>query len=156
LRGLGSHFGAARVTGKAEDVRGLVVRVVVAAKALLRPALRFPDAGGLSCISPNRLGERPTALRPEDVDLAKRRVKNGRERFRGDASADSGAQRNRSPQDREILGAFWLRGLDLNQRPLGYEPIASLHVLQRGTTQHKRKREVINRAFESGPGCRRL
>ena len=27
----------------------------------------------------------------------------------------------RSPQDLEILGAWWLRGLDLNQRPLGYE-----------------------------------
>src|SRR6266508_3702552 len=26
-----------------------------------------------------------------------------------------------SPQDLEILGAVWLRGLDLNQRPLGYE-----------------------------------
>jgi hypothetical protein len=28
-----------------------------------------------------------------------------------------------SPQDLDISGAFWLRGLDLNQRPLGYERV---------------------------------
>ena len=42
---------------------------------------------------------------------------------RGETRADAVSQRKQSPQDREILGAFWLRGLDLNQRPLGYEHI---------------------------------
>src|SRR5262245_33699416 len=32
----------------------------------------------------------------------------------------------------------WLRGLDLNQRPLGYEPIADLHALQRATALHRK------------------
>ena len=36
-------------------------------------------------------------------------------------SADRSPEKQ-SPQDLEILGAGWLRGLDLNQRPLGYEP----------------------------------
>src|SRR3972149_255928 len=32
----------------------------------------------------------------------------------------------------------WLRGLDLNQRPLGYEPIAGLHALQRATARRRK------------------
>ena len=31
-----------------------------------------------------------------------------------------------------------MRGLDLNQRPLGYEPIADLHALRRATAQHRK------------------
>ena len=52
-------------------------------------------------------------------------------------------------------GAFgWLLGLDLNQRPLGYEPIATHHGLQRATTPAKRKHEVS--AIDLGSGCRAL
>jgi hypothetical protein len=47
-----------------------------------------------------------------------------------------------SPQDLEILGAVWLRGLDLNQRPLGYESIAGLHALQRATARRRENAQL--------------
>jgi hypothetical protein len=36
----------------------------------------------------------------------------------------------------------WLRGLDLNRRPLGYEPIAGLHALQRATARRRENAQL--------------
>jgi len=52
------------------------------------------------------------------------------------------------------LSLRWLRGLDLNQRPLGYEPIDAHRGLQHATTSPKRKREVS--ILDLGSGSRTL
>src|SRR5262249_54931809 len=52
------------------------------------------------------------------------------------------------------LSRRWLRGLDLNQRPLGYEPIADLHGIQGDTAQFRKDARLLLSAF--GPSCRAL
>ena len=65
----------------------------------------------------------------------------------GENAESRRARRNqgkaRSPRDLFDLGGLrWLRGLDLNQLPLGYEPIAGLHALQRATARRRENAQL--------------
>jgi hypothetical protein len=49
----------------------------------------------------------------------------------------------RAPEDRsEALVFLWLRGLDLNQRALGYEPFLKRHESQRAANNESKTKSV--------------